>query len=256
MKHYLLIITVLFLLTAAEKTFCQDNLSDDMKDAITSVHTAYIENDFKAFMQNHSYFERVLSMEPENALARYYMAYIEYRLLQFSQSDPKLDVEKYYDSGLDICRQLLDKKQLVPETETLMAGFYMMRLATNQMEAVALTPKIFELVADAEAAPENNPRPLIVKGIMLLNMPPMFGGSVEKAIESFSKAVSMYEEEKAVKPIRWGYEETLAWLGQAYEKNNQIDKARETYEKALKLEPEFRWVKYRLLPALDQNKQN
>jgi cytochrome c-type biogenesis protein CcmH/NrfG len=41
----------------------------------------------------------------------------------------------------------------------------------------------------------------------------------------------------------------MAFLGQAYVRSGQLSKAVAVYEKALKTEPSFGWVKHTLLPA-------
>jgi tetratricopeptide (TPR) repeat protein len=243
-------------MTGYQNLFCQEKIDESMAEAVQLVHKADMQSDFKLYMESHSFFERLLSMDAENDLAKYYLAYLEYKLYQLKYANTKVDVDKYYDTALEYCKGLIDKKKYVSEAQTIMAGLYLMRLAANQMEAMSLFPKIEELLTEAESAPENNPRPFIVRGEMQFYTPEAFGGSVVKALESFSKAVTLFETGKKNEAINWGYEESLAWLGQAYAKNNLTDKARETYNKVLKLEPEYRWVKYVLLPALDKEKQN
>lgn len=246
----------LSLLIGGQKLFCQEKPDEAMAEAIQAVHKADVQSDFKLYMGSHAFFERLLSMDSENYLAKYYLAYCEFKLFQLKQANLKVDVDKYYDSAVECCKELIDKKKYVSEAQTVLAGLYMMRLSANQMEAMSLMPKINELLDEAESAPENNPRPYIIKGTMQLYTPEAFGGSVAKATESFLKAVSLFENGKKNDEISWGYEESLAWLGQAYAKSGLIDKAREAYSKALQLEPEYRWVKYVLLPALDKEKQN
>jgi tetratricopeptide (TPR) repeat protein len=255
-KLFLFLTLAAMMLVSPAKNYCQDNNDEAITEAIQAVNTAYLKNDFKGFMENHSFFERVLSMDQKNYLAKYYLAYIEYRLYQFKVSGTKVDVDKYYDTAQEICKELLAAKQFEGEAKTLVAALYMMRLASNPMEAIALAPKIYELLDEAEAAPGSNPRALIVKGVMLMNTPPMFGGSVEKAIEAFTKGLAMYEADKKDVKVTWGYEEMHAWLGQAFEKNNQPDKAKEIYTKALKIAPDFAWVKFNLLPNLEKTNKN
>ena len=80
--------------------------------------------------------------------------------------------------------------------------------------------------------------------------PRAFGGSISEAVEAYEKSVKLYEANPALTKSNWRYLDALAWLGQAYEQNNQLDEARKTYEKALEVEPGFGWVKYKLLPEI------
>ncbi len=258
MKKIILVIALL--LCGAFSNFslyAQEETKQAIEEAVQNLNAAYVQNDFKIFMETRAFFERLLTVEPDNYLAKYYLVYIDYRLYQFSfAGEKKVDVSKFYDTALERCKELIDKKQFEGEAKTLNAGLYMMRLAVNQMEAMALFPRIHELLDEAEAAPGNNPRALLIRGMMLLNTPAAFGGSPEKAVESFLKGVEMYKNMNKGESVTWGYVETLAWLGQAYQRLNMNDKAKEAYENALKLEPEFAWVKMVLLPALTKEKTN
>jgi tetratricopeptide (TPR) repeat protein len=255
-KHLFIIVLFTLFLTGFQSIYCQEKIDDSIAEAIQAVHKADMQGDFKLYMESHAFFERVINMDADNYLAKYYLAYLEYRLFQFKQRNTKVDVDKYYDTAVELCNNLIDKKKYVSDAETILAGLYMMRLSSNQMEAMTLFPKIEELLTDAESAPENNPRPCIIRGTMQLYTPEAFGGSVDKAIESYTKAIALFEKAKKNDSIYWGYEESLAWLGQAYAKKNMPDKAKELYTKVLKLEPEYRWVKYVLLSALEKEKQN
>lgn len=253
MKKQLLTATLLTLFFMGfHSIYSQEKIDESITEAIQSVHTADMQSDFKLYMENHAFFERCLAMDANNYLAKYYLAYVEYKLYQSKQADTKVDVDKYYDTALEYCKSLMNNKKYEAEAGTIMAGLYMMHLAVDQMQAMSLMPKIYEMLDAAEAAPGSHPRALIIKGIMQLKTPAMFGGSVGKAIESFLKAVNQFETDKKDNPINWGYEESLAWLGQAYAESNQPEKAREVYAKALKLEPDYKWIKYVLLPALDK----
>ncbi len=255
MKKTLLISALLITFISGNvKLFCQDDIKEEIKEAVQSLNTAYVKNDFNTYMETHSFFERLLSMDAGNYLAKYYLAYTEYRLFQFKQSDTKVDVDKYYALGVEKCKELIEKKQFESEAMTVLGGLYLMRIAGNQMEAMELIPLINELLAKAETSDPTNPRAYVLDGILIANTPPMFGGSPEKGLELYKKAMALFESAKKDSPINWGLAETLAWMGQAYVATKQLDKAKETYDKALKLEPDFAWVKFVLLPQLE--KQN
>lgn len=86
--------------------------------------------------------------------------------------------------------------------------------------------------------------------------PEMFGGDLKEAIESYEKSVALYEASPTKLKSNWYYLDALAFLGQAYAKNGENGKAIATYEKAISVEPEFGWVKYRLLPIVKEASQN
>ncbi len=73
------------------------------------------------------------------------------------------------------------------------------------------------------------------------NTPETWGGDKKVALESFEKAVEVVRVETKM-PCNFQnfhYLDALAWLGIAYENAGKKQKAIETYEKALKAEPDF-----------------
>jgi tetratricopeptide (TPR) repeat protein len=80
----------------------------------------------------------------------------------------------------------------------------------------------------------------------------MFGGSIEDAAKNFSRSIQLFEKEDEADLLKphWGYLESLAWMGITQEKLENFDAAKFAYQKALKVEPEYAWVKYSLLPKL------
>jgi hypothetical protein len=49
-----------------------------------------------------------------------------------------------------------------------------------------------------------------------------------------------------------GYLEALTWMGRSQEKLENFDAALFSYRKVLSVEPDFGWVKYSLLPKLEE----
>ena len=82
----------------------------------------------------------------------------------------------------------------------------------------------------------------------------MWGGDLDEAIAAYEKAIQLYESNPAALQFNWMYLDTMAFLGQALAKKGQSEKAIAIYEKALKAEPEFGWVKFVLLPKAKSGK--
>ena len=80
----------------------------------------------------------------------------------------------------------------------------------------------------------------------------MFGGDKEQALEKFKKATRLAEQESVNDPLKpsWGHAEAYAWIGIAHMNAERYDQARTAFEKALQINPDYGWVRYRLLPRL------
>lgn len=121
------------------------------------------------------------------------------------------------------------------------------------MSGMMLGPKSNQLIARAEKALPGNPRVLLFRGISLLNTPPMFGGDSVKGAKLLRQAADIFAKAGASAPgPHWGRADALTWLGLAEKNSGDLGAARSAWEQALALEPDYGWVKFALLPSLDQ----
>lgn len=235
-----------FFLFAIPFSIAQTNY---LSDGINLADKALLLYDKDLLLQAREIFQK----ENSNTIALYYQTYCEYKLLEMSLRPGNEDLfDKYYEEAVTHAEQLSTQKDIESEGKTLLAGIYMMKIATSSMSAVTLSPKVHTLLDDAQKSDPGNPRPYIIRGIMKYQTPGIFGGSYEDAAKNFSKAIQLFEKQDSVGQLKphWGYLETLAWLGRSQEKLENYDAAKFAYEKALKVEPNYGWVKYSLLPQL------
>ncbi len=120
-------------------------------------------------------------------------------------------------------------------------------MAFSSWKAMYLGPQSEKLVDRALKADPESPEAWVQRAGALLFTPEMFGGDVDEAVIAFEKAVRYYETQPH-HASNWQYLDALAWLGQAYQQAERPTKAAEVFTKALEVEPDFGWVKYKLLP--------
>jgi tetratricopeptide (TPR) repeat protein len=89
---------------------------------------------------------------------------------------------------------------------------------------------------------------------MKYNTPAFFGGSKEEAIINYKHAIILYKKDVSVDSLKidWGCAETYAWLGVALKDLGKTDEAKDAFNKALEIAPDYGWVKYVLLPGMDK----
>lgn len=80
--------------------------------------------------------------------------------------------------------------------------------------------------------------------------PAFAGGDKEEAVKLYEKAVSLYEDSPEHLENSWMYLNCMVALGMAYEKTDRLRAARDLYEKILRREPSFQWVRDELYPQL------
>lgn len=80
--------------------------------------------------------------------------------------------------------------------------------------------------------------------------PKVFGGSKQKAITHYVKALKLMQSEKGSTLHNWNYMNLLATIINAYMKVEDYETAKKYAQRTLIIEPEFDWVKNRLYPEL------
>ncbi|MCF8259693.1 MAG: hypothetical protein K9J12_02890 [Melioribacteraceae bacterium] len=211
----------------------------------------YFQNDEKIFMELSALCDRILAKEKENAAAGYYKAYSNYRIVSIAmvkQNDTMFDL--YYPVAEEAANLSSENVDFAAEAKTVLAANYMMILAKDLSEAASISMKIHTLLGEAEVLNPANPRVNLIRGTMLLNTPPAFGGSAAAALSEYEKALEKFDAQDSASNVNWGYAETLAWIGIANMKNGDLESAELAFLDALNAEPEFGWVKYQLLPTV------
>ncbi len=166
--------------------------------------------------------------------------------------------EATYDAVADDLEEnletLLDQDKTDARSLAKMARLNGATMAFNNWKAMYLGPRSEKLVERALKADPESPEAWMQRGGSLLFTPEMFGGDVDEAVIAFEKAVQHYEAQPN-HASNWQYLDALAWLGQAYQKADRPAEAAETFTKALEVEPDFGWVKYKLLPKAQASAQ-
>jgi len=251
----ILSLTLVILFTLSSFTFSQStDINEKIKEGKEMLHQAYIQWNLDLFRNANNLFERILSTEPKNELVQYYKSYSEYRLVNYGLDNThKKLYEQYLNPAIENGEKLRELKnnKLKSEGLVVLASIYMMKLSKATLEAPILSMKVNSLLNDAENLDSQNPRVYLLKGIMEYSTPGIFGGSFDDAIDNLQKALSLFETNKPSELYpNWGKEESYAWLALSYQAKKDYTKAKIYFEKALESEPEFAWVKFDLLPQL------
>ena len=97
-----------------------------------------------------------------------------------------------------------------------------------------------------------NPRVALLEAIGTYNTPGLFGGGKEKGFEALRKAAELFDRWTMADSLQpdWGRAEVHAWIGVAYVDRHETILARKAFESALRIDPEYGWVKHVLLPRV------
>ena len=159
--------------------------------------------------------------------------------------------DRHVDEAMEHLEDLIEKDHRVADCKAIMSGIYGFKIAYSPWKGMYLGPKSSNTI---ESALKLNPESPIVQKLYANNMyftPETWGGDLQKAIKAYEKAIELFERtpESAEDWIRL---DTYAWLGQAYVKAGEKEKAKKTYLASLELEKDFNWVSFVLLPKVAQ----
>ena len=134
------------------------------------------------------------------------------------------------------------------EAYALLAGLNGYEIGLAKYKAPFLGKKSEKYTDKSLEISEVNPMGWTEKGNIYYHMPGFFGGSYDKAIQYYSNAIKNFDKTDYLP--KWLKLNAMVWLGKAYEAKEEFHKASETYKKALRIEPNFSWVKNTLYPEL------
>ncbi|MBN2635784.1 MAG: tetratricopeptide repeat protein [Prolixibacteraceae bacterium] len=217
-----------------------------------SIYNAYINNQMEDWERIIDKMERDKNNTTDNLLEiiNYQYGYIGFCMGTNQNNKAK----KYLKLAENNLAQLENKNYSPSEINAYKSAFYGFKIGLSPIKAPILGPKSISYSKLAMEQDGKNPMGFIQYGNSQFYMPPVFGGSKEEALEYFLKALELIELNKNQLANDWNYLSLLALIGQSYEAIGQYEKAKIFYEKALKAEPRFLWVKNELYPQLLKNK--
>lgn len=184
----------------------------------------------------------------------YALSQAQYGLLLLTMVDMDEDLfDEYVGSTVDNLEKLIYDKVRMGESKALLSSVYGLKIAYSNWKGMTLGPKSGSLIAEAKKVAPDSPLVWKLYGNFKLYTPSMFGGDVQEAIDAYAKSVELFERNPANTKNNWEYLDAVAWLGQAYVKADEPQKAIAVYQKALRIEPKFNWVKDSLLPSAKES---
>lgn len=194
--------------------------------------------------------DKMQQIEKPNLQTRLELLDYQYGYIAFCLGKDKEDeAKKYLEKAWDNLEILEDKKYQPAWTNGYRSAFYGYEIGLNSMMAPFYGPKSMTYAKKSMEADAANPFGFLQYANIQYYMPSTFGGSKTEAIEYYKKAMVKMEARGDIN-FNWNYLSLLAITGQALESVNKLSEAKQFYEKALKVEPNFLWVKNELLPKL------
>jgi len=240
------LISVLLLATAPPEA------SSAVDELVSRIDRAVATSDGASLAQARRDLERFAdegAIDPD--LARYTLAYIDWRA---GGTLPHKDKKRkgLLRNAESTLRTLVEDDPSNAEAYALL-GTVIGDQITGGWKGMTLGPKASKALKRASELEPDNPRVVLQSGISAFFTPKTFGGGIEKAEENLRRAQQLFADEPATKPWpNWGRVDVYAWLGQVLAKQGDLEGAREVYRKGLEIDPEHRWIRETLLPAVSE----
>ena len=182
---------------------------------------------------------------------RYHHGYARYRLAALRQNEKK-EAAEHLAAAVE---HLRDSARLLPasgEPRALASTCYGMQIRYSPLRIPWLGERKTRALAEAEYLEPENPRVVLLRALQLWTTPRYAGGDRAQALEGFGRAVECFETWSSTEPLgpQWGHAQALAYQGMALGETGEPERALDALRSALRIAPEYRWVKHVLLPNL------
>lgn len=184
--------------------------------------------------------------DPETVYAA---ALADYRLANAGMKDEK-QYRYVIDAALDRAENLLEKlsrcdTKYQAESLALLSSVYCTKIGISPIKGPVLGIKSGSAIAQAEKLAPDNPRVQLFKGLGKLYTPAIFGGDREGAMAAFNAAIAYLPKEQ-FSASNWGLDDAYIWRGIALKSAGRAAEARASFEQALAIAPESKWIKHLL----------
>ena len=219
----------------------------------SNLYRVYDNFDEEQLLATEKAFEELQSSYPKSWIVRYYTALAESFLADIylvTQENKKLAAS--LESGISQIEECIKLNEAFAEAYILLAKLYAGQAYLDPYAGRDLSGKILVNLNRAEQLEPDNPRLHFISGLISYFAPPMVGGGAEVAKIKLKQALGSFARFRPANKIYpdWGHKEAHAWLGQIAAKQDSLQLAKSHYQKALAIDPDYLWVKARLLPEL------
>lgn len=132
---------------------------------------------------------------------------------------------------------------------TYRSGMLAYHALMNKLQFLTKGMESFNMIKDAYKADPNDPMMLCLKGNVDFYAPKAFGGSKDRAMEYFYKAIKLYEQQQKTVD-NWNYMSARMCAIQCEDQKGNVKKALGMAEQLLKEYPNYKMLRDKYLPDL------
>jgi len=247
-KKYIIVIIFLLLALADNGFLYANNKEDDLLSIKREIDTAYYSFDNNMLENLLSKTKRMKQKYPDSWLPDYYSGILCLqigKILYVPNSDLAYG---YFEQALDYFGNAM-ANETSAELLALISSAYGKLSSLSTFSAIYYGIKAKTKIIEADNLEKDNTKVLLIASTHLMHTPEVFGGDKNWAEKLLKKSLKLNTKKKAYNKylINWaGNAEIYAYLAQLEILKGNKTKAKEYMKKALKLKPNYGFVKYDL----------
>jgi tetratricopeptide (TPR) repeat protein len=199
-----------------------------------------------------------LAKTTEAAYAYYYLSWTYWALAasQVQQQEVRGALESA-NLAVEHARSGLAARDQDPEFYTALANALIVVAVLDRTRFSEVAPELAAVRRKALQLGPNNPRTVLMDAGMIFNTPPAIGDQRERGLARWQEALRLFEVEAALTTTdtiapRWGHALAYGWMASLYLRLSppQKQQAQEAVDVALRMRPDFWYVREQVLPQL------
>jgi tetratricopeptide (TPR) repeat protein len=218
------------------------------------IYDSFLKGDMATWKQtvDKMLLEKVQNNDFKFEVLNYLYGYIGWCL----GNDKKKEARTYLDKAEVILKDLETRKINLSLVNAYHSAFNGFNIALDLYKMIIFGSRSIKHADQALALDPNNYFAYLQVGNIEFHKPATFGGDKYKAINNYGKAQKLIENQYFKTKNDWNYLSILVSIARTYSELGKLQEAKKYYEAILKIEPNFEWVKNKLLPELNKKIKN
>ncbi len=158
------------------------------------------------------------------------------------------EAKQYIQLAESHLKELNDAKFKPSYVQSYKGAISGLKIGINPFSAIFLGPGIVSKAKKAVELDKENPNAYILLGNSKYYMWAMLGGSKTEALKYYKQAEQIIEKDTLNITKNWKYLSLLTMIAHTYEEMENYPKANKYYQKVLRLEPNYQWIKDEIYP--------
>lgn len=224
----------------------ESHASDRQTRMQNQVYESFVKGDIPLWERTIREMDRVYQSAGDVHVL-YDLLIARYGFIAFSLENDEAIAREHLDMAEDELDILFGYQYYQADAYALQGAFLGFRISLRPISGIRLGPRSYRSIDKAREADPENPIAWMETGNSLFYTPSAFGGSKEEARDAYRKAIALFEKDMK-NNHRWLYLNSLVGLARSYSYVGTQQQVIDTYRKALRFEPDFKWVRDELLP--------